>query len=85
MPPDRPSRHRPRRLRTFCRADFVNPTRIVSVRPLLDFDAPPLPQHADADADAERRHEDALLDEALDETFPASDPAARTTEPHLRG
>jgi predicted GNAT family acetyltransferase len=33
------------------------------------------PQYADLlfDADAERKHADALLDEALDESFPASD------------
>lgn len=29
-----------------------------------------------ADTDSERRHQDALLDEALDESFPASDPPA---------
>lgn len=32
--------------------------------------------------DKDKRHEDEALDEALEETFPASDPIAVTPQPH---
>lgn len=35
--------------------------------------------------DKDKRHDDEALDEALEETFPASDPIAVTPQPHESG
>jgi len=37
---------------------------------------PPQPQHPDRTAEQERQHAEDALDEALSESFPASDPVA---------
>jgi hypothetical protein len=49
------------------------------VVPACSYAAAYMRKHGDDDAqrdDAARRHQEALLDEALEETFPASDPPA---------
>ncbi|CAH2783768.1 MAG: hypothetical protein CBARDCOR_3652 [uncultured Caballeronia sp.] len=42
---------------------------------------PKTPQHSKPNAPADVNHREAALDEALDESFPASDPVAISVDP----